>query len=468
MMNAPEKHLAMPEWLSRKDSGPESWTVTEGTPTRGDAWTNFGAHTMKVPAGATELERVIRAHEMMHVKVSPHSISPEQVEQLDILPSPEESMNLLIQAEEFRVNMLCQEAGFDMKGTLSDGSEKLAGETVAKNNDWNTAVGMMGAMAGTKSAVELLKGIKKHDPDMAKNLREVEKVLMKNWRKDVRTLGTEKIANTKPNRTTGLPRGFHHNTVKYARMLRDAMSFDSGDGDGEPDDDGVGITPSDVRDAMERRTSRGQWAKLIERKVPKPRSVDGRLGRKRVPSDIGRNPRRLNRMLTDPDRRIFDKRVRAKGGIVLIDQSGSMNLSEDDLWAIIKEAPACVIIGYSHQPHSHDTPNVWVMADRGKVCADIPTGNGGNGVDGPAIRFALQHRRKGEPFIWVCDGIVTDYRDHGSSNLSKECIKLVEVNGIHMVDDAEEAIRALRKARQGEKITTNVSKTLHNMSVNGG
>ena len=38
----------------------------------------------------------------------------------------------------------------------------------------------------------------------------------------------------------------------------------------------------------------------------------------------------------------------------------------------------------------------------------VPPGNVGNGVDGPALRFALSSRRGREPVIWVCDGQVTD------------------------------------------------------------
>lgn len=455
-----EKHLAMPEWLSRQDTAPESWTVVEGAPVRGEAWTNFGIHEMKVPVGATELERVIRAHEMTHAKVSPLELTNEQIESLEVAPDIREASDLLRMAEEFRVNMLCQEAGFDMKGTLSDGSEKLTGETMAKNNDWNSAVGFLGAVAGTKAGAEFLKGVRKHSPDMAKLLREVEKTMMKEWRKDMRTKGTEKLASTKIHRRSGIPRGFHYNTTKYAKMLKSAMIDEAGEGPGESGESEE-MTPQDVRDKMNPRNAQREfWGTLIEKKVPKPRSVDGRLGRKRVPADIGRNPRRLNRMLTDPDKRIFDKRVRAKGGIVLIDQSGSMHLDDDDIWAIIKQAPACTIIGYSHRSGSTGHPNIWVMADRGKVCDTIPSGNGGNGVDGPAIRFALNYRRKGEPFIWVCDGIVTGHNDAVDRRLSEECVKLVKANGIHNVHTVGEAITALRKARQGEKIGTLVSPTL--------
>ena len=62
---------AMPEFITRNDIEPRAWSVDEGAPVRGDAWTDMRVAKMRVPFGADETSRVVRAHELMHAKVSP-------------------------------------------------------------------------------------------------------------------------------------------------------------------------------------------------------------------------------------------------------------------------------------------------------------------------------------------------------------------------------------------------------------
>jgi hypothetical protein len=240
-------------------------------------------------------------------------------------------------------------------------------------------------------------------------------------------------------------------TVPIARLLESLLKPEGNDG--TPDEFGNEEIP-DVKNIA--KSGAGAFARLIELELPKPRAVDGNLGRKRVATNIGRNPRRIGRMLTDPERRIFDRRAKGRGGVVLIDQSGSMRLETENLWEIIEEAPGCVIIGYSHRTGSEEIPNVWVMAERGKVVEKVPAGNGGNGVDGPAIRFAQAKRKQGEPFIWVCDGYVTDGKgDNNFANLTDECANLVIKHSIHQVNDVEGAIKALKQVKHGKRLKAN-------------
>ena len=444
---APTKHAAFPEWLTRQDDDPTAWNVDEGTGNRGDAWTNLQEHKMRVPMGDDEISRAVRAHEMVHAKVSPKQISAKYAESLGV------TLQDLTVAEEFRVNMLASEAGFDMDN-LRDGSEVLSGEIAGKNLNWNGAVQSVAAMAGTKACNDFIRGVGKHNKEMADSLRGVQAELKKLWRKDLKEGNTVKIGSTKPIELeaewekTEVTKGFHRYTTKYAKYIRSVQIHESEDG--EPDEDDQRIpSKSDVKSS----SKRGEFARLVELRLPKPKKVDGRIGRKRVPTDIGRNPRRINRILTDPDKRIFDKRVKGKGGVVLIDQSGSMSLTDKDIWNMIEHAPGCVIIGYSHRPGSKDIPNVWVIADRGQVAEEVPRSNSGNGVDGPAIRFAAKKLRTGEPFIWVCDGTVTDgASDRIYANLYKECAELVIKHRIHVVPDVKEAVHALKKASRGERL----------------
>ena len=429
---------AIPEFLQRKDIAPRNWNVTEGAPQRGDAWTEMRTAKMRVPFGADELSRTVRAHEMMHAKVSP--VSGEAMASLGI------RYDCLVSAEEFRINMLIGHQGFDLS-VLADGSESNAGKVMGQNNDWNGVVRFMASIAGTHGASGFLRGLKTTNPEFEKNARELQKAIVKMWKTAMkRDRGTFRVASTED--FDGLPRGFHNFTVPIARLLENLLTPENADG-----------TPSEfadekVPDVKEvAKGGHGQFANLIEDVLPKPNKVDGRLGRKRMATNIGKNPRRIHRMLVDPEARVFDKRARGRGGVVLIDQSGSMSLDTDDIWRIIESAPGCVIIGYSHSPGSKDIPNVWVLADRGQVVDEVRKGNGGNGVDAPALRFALAKRRNNEPFVWVCDGAVTDgAKDANYSNLTNECARIVKGNGIHMVMDVEGAVSALQRVANGEHL----------------
>lgn len=450
----PPTQAAMPEWLHRRDDDPSAWEVQTGQPVRGDAWTNITDRKMRVPFGVDERSRLVRAHEMMHAKVSPKIMHPGMFRVWNI------DEEVIRSAEEFRVNMLTGVAGFDLNH-LADGSESNTGKILGQTNDWNAAVTFMAAIAGTKAATDFRRGMRTSNPEMEQKIAVVEKGLKKMWRKHLKA-SPKKIGHTAPmsvdvddeGGTVEAPYGFITFTRQYADFIQRFIVRPGEEGDGgEGDEDGVPDL-EDIKDRA-REGENGAFGRLIELHLPKPKKVDGRIGRKRVAANIGRNPRRMGRMLTDPEKRVFDKRVKGQGGVVLIDQSGSMRLSDDDIWAIIKAAPGCVIIGYSHRPGSVSTPNIWVIADRGSVADSLPEGNGGNGVDGPAIQFAAKRRRPGEPFIWVCDGIVTDgAHDRAIDALEKQCATLVARHGIHMVESVAGAVQALQSASGGKRLPT--------------
>lgn len=466
--------IAMPEWLQRNDAPNGAWSVESGQPVRGDAWTDIGNRTMRVPTGTDENSRVIRAHEMMHARVSPTD-GFVTASTLGI------TLDALRSAEEYRVNTLIGVAGFNLDH-LSDGSESTMGKRRAESNDWNSIVLDVAAMAGTKSCADYIRGLRSVDADLAKAAREVEKHVVATWTKiakryhrangkrgrqvlsqSAKEAAARIIGDTNPDTSmNNLPTGFTRYTVPLARLLEGLMHHPDGGGD-EADEK---IDLKEIQETLKAGTA-GTFARMILGDLPLTRRVDGKMGRRKVASNTGRNPRRISRMMTDPERRVFDRKVKGKGGIVLIDLSGSMCLEEKDLWAIIEAAPGCTIIGYSHRSGSSSTPNVWVIADRGKVCETLPEGNGGNGVDGPAVRFAASKRRNNEPFIWVCDGMVTDgASDMPFTNLSIECVKLVNRHGIHMVRDVEQSVAALRQASRGRRLETTYTGPLLPIATN--
>lgn len=427
---------AMPEWLTRDDLDPEPWEVVAGAAVRGQAFTDLVARRMAVPFGDDETSRCIRAHELMHAKVSPVRVSvPDEYAHLD--------NELLIVAEEFRVNMLCGAAGFPVLQQLHDGSEKLTGTRLAHNGDWNALVHMTAATSGTKAFSGLIAGVRSANEAWVPTLKELDRQLRRLWRARTKH-GLTRVASTelwgRPSQK--LPIGWQF-TIEAAQLISRALITTSAEGEVPPDPEAIGTA---------KRRKMARFAKLVELDTVKPNRVDGRLGRRKRPTNIGRHPRHLDRLLTDPERRVFDRKLRGKGGVVLIDQSGSMRLADGDLWRIIDAAPGCVIIGYSHAAGTEGKPNIWVLADRGRVVDSVPAGHGGNGVDGPAISFALRRRRPGEPMVWVCDGYVTDENDDQHASLTDECARLVGTHRIHMVPTVDAAVGALTRAAHGERL----------------
>lgn len=438
-----------PEWLERRDIPltEEPWEVTPGSPARGEAWTDIRNRRMRIPVVDDETARAIRAHEMVHAKISPEAgvIIPDDSDLLKV-PLIE---RLVTCCEEARVNRVASIGGFDMK-YLVDGSEKNAGYNSAKSNDPNNITTDIVAMFGTGAINPYMSGVRKAvkdgkaDPGMLQHATEVKKRVTRAMR-EIGYHGS-RLASTTPRvmmtskGEVTYPSGYDE-TLWLASVIAPLMI--STKAEKIP---GLSDVPTG--------SGSGKFANPIVKKLPLTRRVVGRMNRKRIATNVGTNPRRMNRMLTDPERRVFDRRARDIGGVVLIDQSGSMSLSEHDLWNIINASPGCVVIGYSHRSHTVDDPNIWVMADRGKVAATVPYGNGGNGVDGPALMYALSKRKGREPFIWVCDGYVTDNHDNYNDALGKSCAAVVRSHGVHMVPDVDEAIDALKRVSRGDKLRT--------------
>jgi hypothetical protein len=340
---------------------------------------------------------------------------------------------------------------------LRDGSERQSGEILAKAKDWNSAVRTLTTMAGTPAASDFISGVGSVNEDMANALTEVAEVL----RKEIRSMDTFDLGNTSPSDEWRLPtdgpgEGFHPagfwHTLSLARLVESLMS-----GDGQAGKAGTLPTPEGVR-RQATRHPKGEFAKMIlDDDVTLDVAIDGAIGRKYRSSDTGTDPVNIHRLLEDPARRVFRRKVRVPSAVILIDQSGSMSLSTEDVWDMIQKAPGATIIGYSHEPGSDTVPNVWVLAHKGRATSTVCGGNGGNGVDGPAVEFAQSLRKRNDPFIWVCDGDVTSKDDGSAVNLTNDAVTLALDYGIHMVYNVDEALRALQCLAKGGRLKTRLT-----------
>lgn len=419
-----------PELVTGRDDLADvgAWRVRPGTTQRGGASCNLSAREIEVPLEVNEVARVVRAHELMHARVSPSALDCTALGDVD--PQALEC------AEEFRVNTLVGRVGFDL-GLLCDGSEKLGASRLAARGDWGQAVCFLLAVLGTGGERGYLAGIRRSRPEWMAGLRAVR-------RRALSVVGD--LSNTTLGATTleesGAPSGYVRVTVPLARLLSQAMS----------------ARPPVGADALRafrrslepggRRAPTGRFAELVlapSDLVARSRTGGTRVRRPATTGTVLRNPERL---LTDPHRRAFVRRSRVLGGVVVVDQSGSMDIDADALEALVRLSPRCVVIGYSHRPGDlGETPNAWLLATSGAAAATIRSGNVGNGVDGPALSWALSLARRDEPVVWVSDGQVTDSHDHPSAELARQCADLVADKGIRLVRDLEDAPRALAAVR---------------------
>ena len=395
------------------------WRVEPGAARRGDAWTDVRGCAMRVPFDGGEHGRLVRAHELMHARVSP--LSAELFDTwADLAPRAVEC------AEEFRVNHLLGRVGFDVR-ELRDGSERLTGQRLASDGDWSELVHFAAAVSGTRALTELVGGVRRSRPTWAAACRALERELVG----AARRVSTASLAST-AGATELLPEGFVVHTRAFAVLVARWAAT-------RP----VSTSRGHRRGA--RPAATGRFASLVlDPDVALDRLVPGAAAPRRAPSSTGRRVVRPARLVTDPQRRIFERPARGRGGVVVVDQSGSMALTEAQLGELLAAAPGAYVLGYSHPPGAEGVPNAWVLANRGRAASRVPSGNVGNGVDGPALRLALSARRGREPVIWICDGQVTDAGDHADAALAAECARLVVRHGIQMVPTVPHAIRLLR------------------------
>jgi hypothetical protein len=471
-------HTPHPELLSRKDVAVGNWQVDSCEPKRGIPATNVVTKQMLAPSHDTDVARAIRAHEMMHAKVSPaHDFAQWISRGLA-------SQQALIVAEELRVNYLCGKAGFNMKSHLTDGSETADGERVSATDDWVAAVHMCIATAGTASHKAFLTGIRRGNRKWGKMLLTIGKQAMKEMDKSFKT-GT--LASTDVEKASGLyPLGFIH-TERIAEWIDRLAQFnpddepeeekESGESDkGDSEEEAVGGAGA-KKDAEVKPKHTGTekakegtgvkrkiadvsattassriptWVELKIERLPMPKLTRGNLGKRKVASDTGRNPRRMHRLLTDPQKRVFDKTIRGMGGVVLIDASGSMSFTHDQIRRIVEASPGCTVAMYS--TIGNNNTNLWILAEKGKMCDALPRAGGGNGVDHPALEWAIkQKQRSSTPVIWVTDGGVTGQHDNMNDTLTMQCIKTSLKHNVIILPYVEEAVETLGKMKNGHK-----------------
>jgi hypothetical protein len=139
----------------------------------------------------------------------------------------------------------------------------------------------------------------------------------------------------------------------------------------------------------------------------RPKSVycakEKQITRRYSPNGVIINPTRYVAAIASGDSNgLFAQRVRIKpGGCVVIDASGSMGASKENLSALCRLVPTATVGYYSG--YAGGRGKLAVYAAEGKrYNSELPSGTlmGGNAVDLPAIRWMMKHKK---PWTLVSD-----------------------------------------------------------------
>jgi hypothetical protein len=453
---------------------PKVWEVQQTMGEYG-AGVDFAAGVLAVPLSGDSWSQQLKMRKVVEARISPmddrvYSVMAEHYKRSGITES------VLRIAESARVNAVAkpflEARGIDTNEVI--GSEKKRGiqlATAGTQAHWDEAVAFTAEHHGTKSFDSFASGVRSVNPEWSATLRKLSKRLDKVLNRAPHVLG-----DTDPyhysDEVIG-PRGFGH-TVTVAAEIAEHMSSGykapekikrersekeekraTEYGEEAPTEKGK-LSPDDaplkdeLADDFEFDVDgMGQFAKLIiDENLQLTTEVEGYMKRRRRPAQFGRSIGNISRLYTDPERRIFNHKVKVKGGIVVIDISGSMSLSQADIESMVEAAPAAVIMAYSHNRNVPGDPNAWILARRGWRVQEIPRiGGRGNGVDGPALTWAIQQRAPGEPIIWVCDGYVTTASDGQNDALTIQCAQLVKKHRVIMIPDVEEAVKQFKSGK---------------------
>lgn len=192
------------------------------------------------------------------------------------------------------------------------------------------------------------------------------------------------------------------------------------------------------------------WYAVIPHKPPRDIAHTGRLGRRRIATNAGKNPTRIHNYYADPARRIFTRKTRGTNALVIVDASGSMSLSTDDLDQIMTASAGATVIAYSSSGDSD--PNTHLLAHDSRRVRDLPRFAGGNGIDAPAVLWAIKnYRKKNAPVLWVTDGGATGIGDHSNAQLRAQCVRLAQQHGITIAGNVKTALADLDLIRAGKR-----------------
>lgn len=426
------------------------WTVTIRPPQnhgRGVLYgvTDLHGHAMTLPPEEHTSARFVRLHELAHAKWTPRNVPPHAAAK-----KARATITDVQTAEDLRIQSLLHVHGLlpqDLRHRTPEDLQRFAAAVAehVTNGDAHTALEVLTwARVGSGVAVHRKKGQVRprhrlaHLPELAEELEQIDAharalidatgsvahaLALENATNLAHQIAAEAVEAALPKRYSAkLP--FAKVTIPLARKLRELL-------------DAAKPTFQQPNPCPPPDTNRGsgEWGEL-ETLPPLPLSTahkpKAQPQRKRLAQLQGARLGSIRRLLTDGRAFRRDIRKPQKGGTILIDASGSMDLSGDDIRAILDRAPAATVAMYSGSG-PRGTGTISVLAKAGRMTTDREINRrradvgGGNVIDGPALRWLA---KQAEPRTWICDGAVTGKRDSRTLNLTLEANRLAKAGAI--------------------------------------
>ena len=146
------------------------------------------------------------------------------------------------------------------------------------------------------------------------------------------------------------------------------------------------------------------------------------------------------------DKKIFSSKTKRAGGTVLIDVSGSMEFSIEDIEEIVKTLPASIVAIYSGDNQDEvrnlkydvvmkeniPVGKLQIIANNGKWISNIPKRGQQNLIDGPALDWL---GKQAEPRILVSDCRFSGVRKKESGFMDVDFCPVLAMKGMKKIAD---------------------------------
>lgn len=441
------RQQARPEYLKpRLDSNPEKWRARVGAPLIAAVFADAGAGEIIAPNDPTPLGKLLRTYSLVRARYD--------------LTEPETAAkawgrneHALAIARTWYAQHLTNSALGVGRSAWNDGTgSALAAQAELLKPAHQFAATLPHLM--TNQARAMLRTIGEHSPEAVKVLQKLRDDATEYLTNYMSRPDTENN-NTRPNDT---PCRRDENRLMSLTDLIERASEDYYDALTPTLKNGQNENGEPANGDLEPEydTSGRAWYPAILARTNLNRPHIGKIGARKSPSDSGRTLKYPSRALTDPARRVFQKKQRAKSAVVVLDMSGSMDYTTEQLDQIIEAARGAVVVGYSAD---NDTdPNTYLLAKDGYRVSEIPEVCGANGNDKTALVYAINKYRKtsATPVIWVSDGHIGGAHGYNTAYLARDMVATLNHYKVHQCFDADEAIALMEKMEHGHKARTHI------------
>ncbi len=140
------------------------------------------------------------------------------------------------------------------------------------------------------------------------------------------------------------------------------------------------------------------------------------------------------------DRAIFHRTGRGGGATILVDTSGSMSLSGEDVEKLVRGAGGAAVVAIYSGRADEGELRIVAQGDRRVESEFFEPFGSGNIVDLPALEWLA---KQPAPRLWVSDGCVTGVGDEGCHKILEACLAVTKRAAIRRFETPQEAIAML-------------------------